>query len=816
MDFTVKNIVGNYYEMDDGKPKPYEEVTRKYKLPFPLYPFQQKTVNELSEHQNIGLYYDQGCVDAETEFLTPQGWKRIDEYQEGDLVLQANPDGSTQFVKPDEYIKVPAKELYHFKTKYGVDMMICPLHRVPHWNPEDRTKFAETTGQDVWETQNRTQRGWRGRIKTTFNTPDNNKKPVSGLTLDELRLQVAVMADGHFPSKTKWVHVQIKKERKKERLVQLLEKAGVEYVRQEGPWKGREGFSKFKFLAPLRAKHYWPELYNATQDELATIFDEVFHWDGTVRKSGNKTFFSKSKADMDFIQFVCATQGKRASIHGGLRQRTDGRPDAVEYSLNVVSDKSNEFVGISSRPVGVRKPYAKIVPTKDGFKYCFRVPSTYLMLRRNGRIFFTGNCGKTATSIVIVLHKFLTGEATHALVLMPPILIDGWARTIREIPGLSALEYRGTPAQRKKLAIGSTDFTLMSYDIFKRDFDRIEACLYNHSVVTIADEATALKNIASQNHKKFIEFTSGKPRMLLTGTPLSNPMDGYAYCKMVAPGIYRNKRQFENIHVAARDFMFGNVLEWQHLDLLAENMKVNAARVLRQDVIDDLPEVTYTPIPYRLEGAHYRLYKQLAEEQLLVLSDGGKIDATQSTALYNALQQIVVNYDHFADDPKKRSASFDLIDTVMEELEGKKLIVAANYRMSNNKIFKHLQKYNPRIIYGGNTAKQNSDAVTDFKEDSTVQVLVMQPTSGGYGIDGLQQVCNDVLFIESPIVPRDFHQLVARVHRNGQKQRVNIRIAYALDTIQVHLHGRLLDKDELINTLVRGPEDLRKALYGQE
>lgn len=439
-----------------------------------------------------------------------------------------------------------------------------------------------------------------------------------------------------------------------------------------------------------------------------------------------------------------------------------------------------------------------------------------LAFHQNIGLYLDQGCGKTLTSLAIALHKFVRGEATHGLVLMPPILIDGWKKTIESIKGLTALEYRGTPAQRKKLKIGSTDFTLMSYDIFKRDFDHIEACLYNHKVVTIADEATALKNVTSQNHRKFIQFTSGKPRMLLTGTPLSNPADGYAYCKMVAPEIYRNKRQFENIHVAERDFMFGNVTEWRHLDLLAENMKVNAARILRHDVIEDLPEVTYTPIPYRLENAHYRLYKQLAEEQLLVLSDGGKIDATQSTALYNALQQIVVNYDHFADDEKKRSASFDVVDTVMEELSGKKLIVAANYRMSNNKLFKHLQKYNPRIIYGGNTAKQNSDAVKDFKEDPTVQVLVMQPTSGGYGIDGLQQVCNDVLFIESPIVPRDFHQLVARVHRNGQKQRVNIRIAYALDTIQVHLHSRLLEKDELINTLVRGPEDLRKALYGQE
>lgn len=39
----------------------------------------------------------------------------------------------------------------------------------------------------------------------------------------------------------------------------------------------------------------------------------------------------------------------------------------------------------------------QIVPyeTKDGYKYCFTVMSNMLILRRNGKIFVTGNCGKT-------------------------------------------------------------------------------------------------------------------------------------------------------------------------------------------------------------------------------------------------------------------------------------------------------------------------------------------------------------------------------------------------------------------------------------
>ena len=41
-----------------------------------------------------------GCVDRDTEFCTPTGWKKICDYEEGDKVLSWNDDGSSQFDTP--------------------------------------------------------------------------------------------------------------------------------------------------------------------------------------------------------------------------------------------------------------------------------------------------------------------------------------------------------------------------------------------------------------------------------------------------------------------------------------------------------------------------------------------------------------------------------------------------------------------------------------------------------------------------------------------------------------------------------------------
>ena len=75
-----------------------------------LRPYQENIINEtLAAIQfgsdNIVIDSPPACVPGYTEFLTPYGWKRIDEYSEKDYICQWNLNGTTKFVKPNKYIK---------------------------------------------------------------------------------------------------------------------------------------------------------------------------------------------------------------------------------------------------------------------------------------------------------------------------------------------------------------------------------------------------------------------------------------------------------------------------------------------------------------------------------------------------------------------------------------------------------------------------------------------------------------------------------------------------------------------------------------
>ena len=49
------------------------------------------------------------------------------------------------------------------------------------------------------------------------------------------------------------------------------------------------------------------------------------------------------------------------------------------------------------------------VKPKDGFKYCFTVPSSYWVMRRNGFICVTGNSGKSVLAMNQALHSYKDG-----------------------------------------------------------------------------------------------------------------------------------------------------------------------------------------------------------------------------------------------------------------------------------------------------------------------------------------------------------------------------------------------------------------------
>lgn len=340
----------------------------------------QTTIAISGKPMGFGLIAPAGCVDATTEFLTPKGWKKISEYN-GELVAQYTNDGNVDFVEPSQFIKLPEKELYHFKTKYGIDQKLSSEHRVIYKN-KNSDKLYEKSAEEVANLQNNNKLGFSGKIITAF----NKSRGVDNFLNDDVyRLQVAISADAHI-QQNGFIRFRLKKEHKKERLRLLLKNVGCKW--SEKNCASQEGFTNFYVHWDLGFKIFPKSYYGLMTPQLKVMADESLFWDG----DGKKRYFTSEKENADFIQYAFSASGKKATIYSYFRKIAD----KFEYT---VSTTDRTLVSMSSR---TPKTVVTKVPTSDGYKYCFTVQSGMLILREGDRIFVTGNSGKTVTMDLLV------------------------------------------------------------------------------------------------------------------------------------------------------------------------------------------------------------------------------------------------------------------------------------------------------------------------------------------------------------------------------------------------------------------------------
>lgn len=427
--------------------------------------------------------------------------------------------------------------------------------------------------------------------------------------------------------------------------------------------------------------------------------------------------------------------------------------------------------------------------------------------------------GKTAGSTYFALYHTLTSGIRHWLVPMPPILCHQWGRWLSKVrdkrTGLPVTYtvYEGPPAKRLKLNL-DVQFVLTSYGLLKNDAEHFEAFYTRRRMGVVIDEGHAIKNIASENHKVVRRLAADRPLAVLTGTPLTKPIDAYAYVKLIAPHVYKNLHQFELLHVKETD-QYGTVVQWNNLDLLAKNMKIQTSRITREVLKDQLPPVTFSTMHYDLDPAHLKLYNRIADEKLVEFEDGREINAISTQALYSALQQMVINWGFFEDDETREPAAIKLIEEVLDELgPDAKLAVVANFVRSNTYLLDKLKKYHAVAIYGLIPPAGKQAAIKRFIDDPICRIIILQPSSAGFGVDGLQHVCSDMLILEAPTTAPPFEQVCLRLDRDGQKDPVHCRIGIARKTVQVRMFHNLLDNDAMINSVQGGYKDLRDAIHG--
>lgn len=318
---------------------------------------------------------DIGCLDRDTEFLSPQGWKKISEWSGEEVLSYEMSSDKAGFVTPLRYIVQDCAIFYHFKNSRGMDQMLSEEHRVPVWMGAKSRGYQVVVMHPGDLEKKRSLDSGYYNTKTVFRSA-NDELAISD---DMIRVEVMVQADGRVrPSRlSNYVELHFRRERKIERARKLLAGAGIEY--SEKIWSDGSTAISFRIERGYCDKNlarYW----RANARQLAIVAEESLKWDG---HEGYRSYYSTTdQASADLIQYAFAGSGTRAGIHS----RRDDRSSHWKDMFSVIPTR-NEMVGFCA---------PTLVPSPDGKKYCFTVETGFFVARREGKIFITGNCGMIA------------------------------------------------------------------------------------------------------------------------------------------------------------------------------------------------------------------------------------------------------------------------------------------------------------------------------------------------------------------------------------------------------------------------------------
>jgi len=297
-----------------------------------------------------------------------------------------------------------------------------------------------------------------------------------------------------------------------------------------------------------------------------------------------------------------------------------------------------------------------------------------------------------------------------------------------------------------------------------------------------------LKSDAAQRTRA-AQLLESKYLLALSGTPIMNrPAEFYTILNLLNPKLWGTWWNFVHRYCAARKTYFGlDVSGASNLEELASRLSPYMIRRLKKDVLQELPDLTRTKIPVRVNGTEINTaFRNLFE----TLREKGRSTADAIVKL-NVLRQAIGR--------AKVPLVTDIAQGILDSNEENKIVIYAVHKEVVAMLSEALKSYGVTTITGEVTAEDRSFRQQAFQTRHAIRVMIIS-SAGGEGIDLYR--ASTIIFAEREWGPAPEEQAEARCHRIGQKNAVEAIYLIAEGTVDEDIDTLIENKRSVLGQLV--------------
>ncbi|WP_425005606.1 DEAD/DEAH box helicase [Mycolicibacterium sp. S3B2] len=375
--------------------------------------------------------------------------------------------------------------------------------------------------------------------------------------------------------------------------------------------------------------------------------------------------------------------------------------------------------------------------------------------------------GKTVEAIAALAHLRAKGDHNF-LVVCPAAVVTNWVREVTAKSKLPAHRLHGSDRQwAAKNWDRNGGVAVTTFETLRWLNDKVALPALSCVVV---DEAHYIKNPDALRTQRTTELIDACERtILLTGTPLENRLDEFR--NLV--GYLRPDLALDADELAPKKF----------------RRQVAPAYLRRnqEDVLTELPELVEVDEWMPMSSLDASAYRSAVEQRNFMAMR----QATMKQGLKSTKMQRLVE--------------------IVEEAEanGRRVVVFSHFLDVLSDVARHM----PGRVFGPLTgsvpASQRQVMVDEFSAAEKGAVLVAQIVAGGVGLN--IQAASVVVICEPQFKPTTEWQAIARAHRMGQLESIQVHRLLSDEGVDQRLRDILATKKELFESFARESETAASA-----